>query len=405
MKKIFNVAIGLMLLLFVAACGTKEDDQTKQIFEQGKIDPDLIPNKIGYVPQYPFFNNFLNPVDVYVGFDEMVYVVDDRGLNILDQTGKLALIINIPGATDVTQDRRLHTYVLGRVNDPLLGNRAAVYHLINTATGNYQFIDTLIHPLNDDSRRATANRQADDEAVQFTGITTLHDNTVYVTRIGPRNDVNSFVRPDNGVLVYDAEGKNIGFATGLNPNNSSLKSAIGISSIAGFSAPPQRLQGMSTSKSFLITQAGESQNVEYRTLMINVYDDPELGTQYAESPQYLSFDNSKADRFLYESYRFKKPEDCFIAPDNLGYMFVVDSETDSLYVFTPQGYEGVNPPANSGITKQLIVSFGGFASDGTNTGPFSFNDPSGVCYNRRTIFVADKKNNRICRYKLSTDLE
>ena len=136
MKKIFNVALGLMMLLFVAACGTKEDDQTKQIFEQGKIDPDLIPNKIGYVPQYPFFNNFLNPVDVYVGFDEMVYVVDDRGLNILDQTGKLALIINIPGATDVTQDRRLHTYVLGRVNDPLLGNRAAVYHLINTATGN-----------------------------------------------------------------------------------------------------------------------------------------------------------------------------------------------------------------------------------------------------------------------------
>ena len=58
MKKIFNVAVGLMLLLFFAACGTKEDDQTKQIFEQGKIDPDLIPNKIGYVPQYPFFNNF-----------------------------------------------------------------------------------------------------------------------------------------------------------------------------------------------------------------------------------------------------------------------------------------------------------------------------------------------------------
>jgi hypothetical protein len=162
---------------------------------------------------------------------------------------------------------------------------------------------------------------------------------------------------------------------------------------------------MSTSKSFFITQAAQNQNVEYRALVINVFDDPELGTQYAESPQYLSFDNSKADRFLYQSYRFKKPEDCYIAPDNLGYMFVVDSETDSLYVFTPQGYEGVNPPANSGLTKQVIVSFGGTASDGTNSGPFSFNDPSGVCYNRRTIYVADKKNNRICRYRLSTDLE
>lgn len=393
------------VLFAIIGCGSKDDDQTKQIFEQGRIDPNLVPNKVGYVPLYPFFTNFINPVDVYVGYDEMVYVVDDRGLNVLDQTGKTAQIIPIPGATDVTQDRRLHTYVLGRVSDPLLGNRAAVYHLINTAAGNYQIIDTLIHPLNDVSRAATANRGADDEAVQFTGIATLHDNTVYVTRTGPRNDPNSFVRPDNGVLVFDANGTNIGFAIGLNPNNSSLKSALGISSIATYAAPPQRIQGISTSKSFFITQAAPGTNVEYRAIIIDAFDDPELGPQYQESPQFLNFDKTKADRFLYESFRFKKPEDCYIAPDNLGYMFVVDSETDSLYVFTPQGYEGVNPPANSGLRKQIIVSFGGSASDGSNNGPFNFNDPSGVCYNRRIIFVADKKNNRVCRYILSTDLE
>lgn len=405
MNKVLQSVIFSSALLLAVSCAKKEDEQTKQIFEQGKIDPNLIPNKVGYVPLYPFFTNLLNPVDVYVGYDEMVYVVDDRGLNVMDQTGRLVLNIPIPGATDVTQDRRLHTYVLGRVNDPNLGNRAAVYHLVNTAGGNYQFVDTLVHPLNDESRSTTANRGMDDEAVQFTGIATLHDNTVYVSRTGPRNDANSFVRPDNGVLVYNAEGLNIGFAVGLNPNNSSLKSTLGVSSLATFSAPPQRQQGMSTSKSFLITQADQIKNVEYRTLMINVYDDPELGTQYAESPEFLNFDKSKADRFLYESQRFKKPEDCYIAPDNLGYIFVVDSETDSLYIFTPQGYEGVNPPANSGLTRQVVVSFGGSASDGSSSGPFNFNDPCGVCYNRRTIYVADKKNNRICRYKLSTDLE
>lgn len=405
MKKAFRHITALFLLVSVMACGSKEDDQTNAIFEQGRIDPNLIPNKVGYVPMYPYFTNLSHPVDVYVGYDEMVYVVDDRGLNVMDQTGRLIKTIFIPGATDVTQDRRLHTYVLGRVNHPTLGNRAAVYHLVNTADGNTRFIDTLIHPLNDDSRGTTANRGADDEAVRFTGIATLHDNTVYVTRTGPRNDPNSFVRPDNGVLVYNAGGTNIGFGTGLNPNNSSLKSVIGISSVATFSAPPQRQQGMSTSKSFLITQADQDKNVEYRVLMINVFDDPELGTQYAESPQFLNFDNSKADRFLYEPLRFKKPEDCYIAPDNLGYIFVVDSESDSLYVFNPQGYEGVNPPANSGLSRQVIVSFGGSASDGSSSGPFNFNDPSGVCYNRRTIYVADKNNNRICRYRLSTDLE
>jgi hypothetical protein len=29
----------------------------------------------------------------------------------------------------------------------------------------------------------------------------------------------------------------------------------------------------------------------------------------------------------------------------------------------------------------------------------------GICYNRKMIYVADKGNNRICRYKLNTDLE
>ncbi|MCC7533676.1 MAG: hypothetical protein IT246_07010 [Bacteroidia bacterium] len=402
MKKLIYFFSLIMLLI---ACGTKEDDQINDIFKQGKIDPNLIPNTIGYVPMFPFFTNFSNPVDVYVGYDEMVYVVDDNGLNVLDQTGKIMQTIPIPGATDVTQDRRLHTYVIGRVNDPLLGNRAAVYHLTQTATSNYTFVDTLIHPINDESRNTTANRGADDEAVEFTGIATLADNSLYVTRKGPRNDVNSFVRPDNGVLIFNENGKNTGFALGLNPETPSLKSAIGISSIATWCAPPQRLQGMSTSKNFLITQAEQGKSIEFRTQVITVVDDPDAGTEYLETPSLLVQDKSKADRFLYESFRFKNPEDCYVSPDNLGYIFVVDSETDSLYVFTSLGLEGVNPPANSGITKQVIVSFGGKSADGTNTGPFSFNDPSGVCYNRKIIYVADKKNNRICRYKLSTDLE
>jgi hypothetical protein len=84
---------------------------------------------------------------------------------------------------------------------------------------------------------------------------------------------------------------------------------------------------------------------------------------------------------------------------------VVDSGTDSLYIFTNQGFEGVNPPANSIFKKQVIVSFGGPGIDGTSSGPFSFNDPSGVCYDRKMVYVADKNNNRICRYKLSVDMQ
>jgi hypothetical protein len=397
--------------------GNKQDDQVDQVFEQGKIDPKLNPSTVGYVPVFPFFQNVVNPVDIYIGYDEYIYVVAlndeanplDNELIIMDQKGTIGSRITINGATDVTMDRRLHVYVAGRTLQPRgpggsFISLPAIYHLTNTASGATQFIDTLIHPDCDDSRKNAAPRK-DESEVQFTGIATLYDNTLYVTRTGPINDVTSFVRPDNGILVYDAEGGNIGFAMGLNPNSSSLKSAIGISSIATQVGPPQRLQGMSTSKSFYITQADQTNPIEYRVLSINAFDDPELGTQYSEAANLLNFDYGKADRFLYESFRFKKPEDCYISPDNLQYTFVVDSGTDSLYVFTNIGYEGINPPANSGLRKQAIVSFGGPGADGTSSGPFSFNDPSGVCFFRRMVYVADKKNNRICRYKLSNDLE
>lgn len=409
MKRITTIIFVAVVLFISGGCsalfGDKKDKQTDDIFLQGAIDPNLIPTAVGYVPVFPFFQNFSHPVDVYVGYDEMIYVIDDNGLNILDQKGTLSATIPIPGATDVIQDRALHLYVAGRVNHPSLGNRAAIYHLINTAGGNAQFVDTLIHPLCDDSRTPTGSRGADDEAVQFTGLATLADNTLYIARTGPNNNVNSFIRPDNAILVYDQQGNNIGYGLGLTPNASSLKSVVGVSSIASLAGPPQRLNGISTSKDFFVTQASSDPGIEYRFLRITVADDPDLGTVYNETPLYLNFDKTKADRFQYQSFRFKKPEDCYVAPDNLQYSFVVDSGTDSLYVFTNQGYEGVNPPANSTFKRQVIVSFGGPGADGTSSGPFSFNDPSGVCYNRKMIYVADKNNNRICRYKLSVDMQ
>jgi hypothetical protein len=405
-------AVCLLLTSCTALFGDKDDKQVNDIFEQGKIDPKLNPSNVGYVPVLPFFEGVQNPVDVYVGYDEFIYVVAlndetnplDNELVIYDQKGSIGKRITINGATDVTQDRRLQTYVVGRI-ETAFGNRACVYRLSGTATGAIQFEDTLIHPLCDDSRASTASRFALDEEVQFTGVATLYDNTLYVSRTGPTNNVNSFVRPDNAVLVYNPNGTNIGYAQGLNPVSSSLKSALGLSAIATTCGPPQRLQGMSESKSFYITQADQNATVEYRVLNIGVFDDPELGTQYNENASLLNFDYSKANRFVYESFRFKKPEDCYISPDNLQYTFVVDSGTDSLYVFTNQGYEGINPPANSGLRKQVIVSFGGPGADGSSSGPFSFKNPSGVCYFRKTVFVADKGNNRICRYKLSNDLE
>lgn len=382
--------------------GSKQDDSVDEIFEQGAIDPNLNPENVGYVPILPIWDGFDNPIDVYVGYDEMVYVIDDNGLNIMDQTGRLFETYAIPGATDIVQDRRLHTYVAGRINIEIDGqtrNLAAIYHLTNTASSApIKVLDTIIHPFGDESRNNTIFRSPDDEMVEYTGLATLYDNSLYATRRGPRNDLASISRPDNTVLFYDRDGNNTGYAVGLNPVSSSLKSVLKPVSIAAFSAPPQSINGISTSPEFLIAQG--SQTAQYKVLWIKQFVDPEAGTTYGENPDLVNLDTSKAVRFLYEPNRFVNPEDIYIAPDFSGYIFVADAGTDSIYQFTRAGYEGVNPPATSNQTKQIIASFGGLGS-----GPFQFIDPSGICYFRKTVYVADKGNNRIIRYKLSTDLE
>jgi len=384
--------------------GSREDDVVEEIFEEGSIDPELGNEEVGYVPILPIWDDFIEPVDIYVGYDEMVYVVDAEGLKVLDQAGIVHRVIPIQGATDVVQDRRLHTYVIGRADvdvddDGTLENLAAVYHLTGTSSvGTPVIIDTLLHPFDDDSRGITAFRGADDEAVEFTGLAVLADNTLYVARKGPRNSASSIARPDNVVLFFDPNGDNIGFANQLSPEGSNLRSTWDMSAIAGFAGPPQALAGFSNSRDFIACLLGPG--ASYRVLWMNRFEDPVQGVFFQENANLVLQDPTRADRFLYEPNRFIRPLDVCIAPDATGYIFVVDAGTDSLYQFTQRGYEGVNPPANTSLTRQVIASFGGEGS-----GPFQFRDPSGVAYMRNTVYVADRGNNRVMRYRLSTDLE
>ncbi len=414
----FNLILIASFLLLVTSCslfGDKKNNTVDDVFKQGSIDPNLVPNNVSYVPLYPFITNVRNPLDVFVGYDDLIYIIvdnDENNLNdnevlVYDQKMSLVYRLNIFGATDITQDRRLHTYIAGRyyTDDTRTTHLAAVYHIELLAAGTPKFTDTLTHFTCDESRTNTSFRGADDIAVQFTGLATLWDNTLYVSRTGPRNDQSSIARPDNGVLVFDAAGTNIGFTTNLNPNQSSLKSSVGISGIASLAGPPQRLSGISTSRNLFLTLADQNTPLEYRALSIVATDDPDQGIIFGENASFLNFDVTKANRFMYESFRFGKPEDIYVAPDATGYIFVTDSEKDSLFVFTNGGFEGVNPPANSTVKKQIIVSFGGSGTDGNGSGPFNLINPSGVCYYNRSVFVCDKGNNRVCRYRLNTDLQ
>ena len=84
------------------------------------------------------------------------------------------------------------------------------------------------------------------ELVEITGLATLADNSLYVTRRGPSNSTTQVAAPDNTVLEFrrvrvDGEltdkMENIRQIRTLNPTTPSLRSGVGLSSIVTFVSP------------------------------------------------------------------------------------------------------------------------------------------------------------------------
>ncbi len=108
--------------------GSKSDTTADEIFEAGRIEPGQF-NEVEYVALFPFFSQagdgatLQNPMDIYVGYDEFIYIVDERGLHVIDLAGRAAAFIPIEGgATSVVQDRKFDVYVTAR-RDTFLNDR------------------------------------------------------------------------------------------------------------------------------------------------------------------------------------------------------------------------------------------------------------------------------------------
>lgn len=404
--------------------GSKDNATTADIFEQGRIDPLNAEDVVGYAAITPFWDGFLAPTDVTVGFDELVYVTDANGLHVLDRAGRRYQTIPLEGAQNVVQDRRLNVYVTARRDtvlqdlDPnVTWNLPVVYKIQNAnGAGDLRIADIIWHPFDDGTRVTQTAQRArlrkdspeNDELVEFTGVSILADHSIYIGRRGPRNRTNTLDAPDNTIIEYapirNADGsyedgmRFIRVIRNLNPTTPSLLSAIGVSSIQSFIGPPQREQ-MSASRSFVIAQADTNAIIPFRVLIVNAVETTD-GLVFEPFRAGLQTDTTQANGFLYELFKFKQPTDIGYAADGTNYIFVTDAGTDSLYLFQNNGYEGVNPPAGSDATKPIIVSFGGEGS-----GAKQFRNPSGVAHFRDVVYVADTGNNRICRYKLTTDFE
>ena len=424
----------LALALALAGCdsvfGSKDDPTTDEIFDEGAVDPTL-PSEVGYVPLNPFYTQGANggplqrPTDVYVGFDELIYVGDEQGLHVLDLAGRPQAFLGeigweggasqpLRGVTAVVQDRRFDVLVAAR-RDTTVGGRTwdlpVVYRISGLTTGTPRLEDIVWHPFDDRSRSANQFRNPQDYAsgfsdadARFTDVAVLADNSFYVSRVGPVNTrtegLPNIVAPFNGVLAFSADGLNTRYVSALSPTQPSLLSAVYPSALATPIGPPQRSSFPNT-QDFFVAQNPPDRPLRYPVLSVLVVE-TSLGTEFRVDTERLgaSANPDNGDGFLYEEFGMPSPTGLALAADATGYLFATDEESDSLYVFNRVGVEGVAPPPAAGSLRPVRVSFGG-----EGEGPLEFRDPQGVAYFNRTVYVADTGNGRISRFRLNTDFE
>ncbi len=405
----------LALLTSATGCdflGSKSNDTTDEIFDEGRIEPGLV-DEVAYValPTYVTGGDGAPldaPTDVFVGFDELIYVTDARGLHVLDRAGRPLRFEPLQQATNVIQDRRLHVYVTS-VRDTTVADTAytlpAVYRFSGLTTGAVQIEDIILFPFDDPVRSLSRQRTPvrSDEQVRFTGLALQPDNSIYISRRGP--DVADSRVPRqaayDAVVLYDRTGRALRVEA-LSATLPSLRSAINPADVISPVAPPQQLSFPASAAGRLyLAQQGESRSLRFSILAFDITEGVD-GIDIAPIPGLLGVvgDTTRGSRFLFEENRFASPSDLAVTTDGTNYLFVIDSALDSLYAFTLSGIEGVQPPAGAQDSRPVNVSFGGSGGGGQQ-----FRNPQGVAYFRRTVFVADTGNNRISRFRLTTDFE
>lgn len=112
MMKWMNCIALTLTALFIGGCDNYWGDKT----DLGFIDiPNYEVREVAYVPLEPKLYDVAAPVDIAIGFDEFLYVVDSVTSEIarFDLAFQPQGRIFIPGVTKVVQDRRLQLLAIG----------------------------------------------------------------------------------------------------------------------------------------------------------------------------------------------------------------------------------------------------------------------------------------------------
>lgn len=389
--------LGLLLFSSVlSACEKPFGDKT----DLGFIDvPNYDEKPIAFVPILPEIKLTGSPVDITVGYDDLIYIADKNAGKVIsfDQSGRKVGERSIPNAKSIAMDRSLELLVLGTKDTVINGvnyTLDALYRLKLINSNGYglntaNIVKTVVHPFYFKTSFTTS-----DSAVHLHGISVMADNSYYITRSGPSNNSSQIGGPDNSVLVFNQNDKyvsNVSVSTEQGLISDYFKEPFAITTLA--KAPQSNI--VKQGGDFLFTSLASSTTIKAQYIR---FESSEFGSSYSLNTSLAGQDTSKAEGFMYTPNKFSQPRGITIAGDGSNYIFVTDAIKDSVYLFTLTGLEGVPPPAGYSSKKNIKVSFGG-----TGSGPKQLRRPTAVAYYGSTLYICDTGNGRIVRYKLSTE--
>jgi DNA-binding beta-propeller fold protein YncE len=354
-KNMLQLVISCTVLMLALASCNDTPQAPEAVPDTGKINDTL------YIPIQPDWTDFNEPSDICIGREPFVYVADTKNNRIvmLDIAGRRVGSSGfIKNPVAIAQDGLFDLLVCGELDTLLQGKTVTIGAIYR------------IHL--SDVRHSIANApiqcvytQASRPERRYTGIAVLQGNSYLISRTGPSNA--SRFDPDDAVILMNPQDTVMSRLSSLVPEGNALYS---IGSISSLSVSADR------SQDFLFTQIAP--NMQYKVQWLSYVSADVTGWFQKFNPA----DPSNSGNDLISVGRFNKPED--ITYDSFGNVYVIDAGKDSVLKFTSNGKE--------------MHSFGG-----TGSGKSQFSSPSGIAWFNKTLYVADTKNNRICRFRLSTD--
>ena len=199
---------------------------------------------------------------------------------------------------------------------------------------------------------------------KFTGISMYPDNSYMLTRIGPGDPIG--IDPGNAIIKLKG-----------------IESITNVDKLSGFQISGNSFYSIENTSGIVVTKNSSSDFIIARNTPDTVSLNKVIWFNYNSSSG--AYD-PKFTSPIQDIVNIKFGAPSGVTQDVNSNVYVIDALRNHLYKFNSAG-------------TMLVESFGVFGS-----GDRQFNAPMGVAHFNKVLYIADTKNDRVVRFKLSTDL-